>query len=186
MRITGGVWASRAVAGPGREGGVRPTPDALREQAFAVLSPHLAGCRFLDLFAGTGVVSLEALSRGAAQAVLVETSRTARTVIERNMASLQLARGERWEVLALPAVRAVAALASRGFVADLVWCDPPFSGFHAGPEALGAAARRGILAPGARVVMEVPPREDGAVPGFRRVRVLRGAVLLEVEAAPTS
>jgi len=142
------------------------------------LNPVLPGSLFLDLFAGTGVVSLEALSRGVARAVLVETSRTARAVIERNMASLEVRRGERWELLALPAMRACGVLAAQGMAADVVWCDPPFAHFDLGPEALMAAVERGILAPGVRVVLEVPPRQTGEVPGFEVVRRLRGAVLL--------
>lgn len=178
MRITGGVWASLPVTGPSRGGGLRPTPDALREQAFAVLAPVIAGSTFLDLFAGTGVVSLEALSRGAERAVLVETSRTARAVIERNMKSLQLSRGDRWDLLALPALRAAGVLAGWGITVGVVWCDPPFSDFELGPEALTALCRRGVLASGARVILEVPPRNAGTVPGFEVVRELRGAVLL--------
>lgn len=181
MRITGGVWASRPVVGPGRTGGLRPTPDALREQAFAVLLPLLPGAIFLDLFAGTGVVSLEALSRRAARAVLVETSRTAAVLITRNMAALGVPRGERWELLTTPARRAVGTLASRGMQADIVWCDPPFPHWDLGAEALVEARQRGVVAPNGRIILEVPPRCTGEVPGFRVVRELRGAVVLQLQ-----
>ena len=72
MRITGGEWRSRRLHGPGRKAAVRPTPDAMRERAFAVLGDRVEGARFLDLYAGTGAVGLEALSRGAASVVFVE------------------------------------------------------------------------------------------------------------------
>jgi 16S rRNA (guanine(966)-N(2))-methyltransferase RsmD len=180
VRITGGIWASRPVAGPGRTGGIRPTPDALREQALALLQPLMAGAVFLDLFAGTGVVSLEALSRGAARAVLVETSRTAAALITRNMAALGAPRGERWELLKAPARRAVGALASRGVRADIVWCDPPFTHWELGGEALVEVWQRGVLTPACRIILEVPPRCSGEVPGFRVVRELRGAVVLQL------
>ena len=88
MRISGGEWRSRRVAGPPARSPIRPTPDALREQGFAVLGPLLDGALFLDLFAGTGVNSLEALSRGASRAVLVDDSPAAAALIGRIFGAL--------------------------------------------------------------------------------------------------
>ena len=178
MRITGGEWASRRIVGPPTRSSIRPTPDALREQAFAVLAPHLAGARFLDLFAGTGVNSLEALSRGAAAAVLVDEAGGAAALVRRNFAALEVA-PERWELIVRPADKAVRLLSERGWRCQLAWCDPPFAAWEAGPSALAAAAEAGVLAPGALVVLELPPRREVAIPGFTAVRSLRGAVLLQ-------
>jgi len=180
VRVTGGTWASRRIVGPPKSAPVRPTPDALREQAFAILGPRLPGSRFLDLFAGTGVVSLEALSRGAAAAVLVERAQAGAALIRRNFAAFDVPDG-RWELLACDVVRALAALSSRGERFDMVWCDPPFDRWAEGPAALAAARGAGLLAPGAEVVLEVPPKTDKAVPGFEVVRELRGAWLLRAD-----
>ena len=158
---------------------MRPTPDALREQAFAILAPRLAGSRFLDLFAGTGVNSLEALSRGAARAVLVERASAVASLIRRNFAALAVPE-EDWELLACDAHWALAALSARGQRFDLAWCDPPFAEWGEGPAALAVARDAGVLAPGAEVVLEAPPKVDRAIPGFVVVRELRGALLLRV------
>lgn len=179
MRITGGVWCSRVVAGPPRGAPLRPTPDALREQAFGVLMPHLGDAVLLDLFAGTGVVSLEALSRGAGRAVLCERARVAQELIRRNFAALSVPR-EAWELLPMSAAQALPALAGRGVRATLAWCDPPFSEWDRGLEALSLAASSGVLADGALVVVELPPRRTVTLPGFESVRPLRGAVLLRL------
>ena len=179
MRITGGEWASRRVAGPGRAAALRPTPDTLREQAFAVLAPGLAGEPFLDLFAGTGVVSLEALSRGAATAVLLERSPAAVALIRRNFAALAVP-PERFEVLAGEASRALARLAARRFAAAFAWCDPPFAAWDEGVRTLALARELGVLGGGAAVVIEAPPKMTPALAGFEVVRQLRGAFLLRL------
>ena len=179
MRITGGVWASRRFAGPTRLAGIRPTPDALREQAFAVLASELTGVVFLDLFAGTGANALEALSRGAARALLVERARPAAELIRRNLATFGAGPAAARLIVAA-ADRAVVKLAGAGERCPLAWCDPPFEDWEAGPRALGLARKHGLLPPGARVVLELPPRREAAIDGFAAVRSLRGAVLLEV------
>ena len=177
MRVTGGDWASRRIAGPAKDAPVRPTPDALREQAFAVLGPRLPGARFLDLFAGTGINSLEALSRGAACAVLGERASAAAALIRRNFAALTVA-DAMWELYARDARTALAALAARARTFDLAWCDPPFASWRDGPDALAQAREAGVLGPGAEAVLEAPPRAVVAIPGFAVVRELRGAFLL--------
>ena len=177
MRITGGAWASRRIAGPARGAPLRPTPDALREQAFAVLAPRLAGAAFLDLFAGTGVNSLEALSRGAARSVLVERAPAAAQLIRRNFAALAVPEGE-WELFVRDASAALASLAGRGLRFDLAWCDPPFAEWEEGTAALARAREAGVLAAGAAVVLEAPPKAEPEIPGFAVVRALRGAFLL--------
>lgn len=183
MRITGGRWASRTVLGPPRGAALRPTPDALREQAFAVLAGQLDGATFLDLFAGTGAVSLEALSRGAARVVLCEQAAPALALIRRNFAALEVSR-DAWDLIPGPAERAVSRLAVSGVVATLAWCDPPFGDWDAGVRVLAMAASAGVLAAGALVVVELPPRRTVELPGFEPVRPLRGAVLIRYHVDP--
>lgn len=177
MRITGGVWASRRIAGAPQGGGIRPTPDALREQAFAVLGPVLEGASFLDLFAGTGVVSLEALSRGAGRAWLVEPATTSLRLIRRNLEALDVD-AARFRLLPTTAIHALEILSREGVRCSVAWCDPPFTAWSRGAEALAAARESGVLQPGATVVLETPQRASLDHPGFELVRVLRGAVLL--------
>jgi 16S rRNA (guanine966-N2)-methyltransferase len=179
VRITGGSWTSRRVGGPPRGSGLRPTPDALREQAFAVLGPHLPGAVFLDLFAGTGIDSLEALSRGAAKAFLVERAPAAATLIRRNFGALAVPDG-RWELEVREAGRALRALSGRGVSCTLAWCDPPFASWNEGVEALVLARELSVLRAGAEAVLEAPPRSEPHVAGFSLVRELRGAFLLRV------
>jgi len=181
VRITGGSWASRRVGGPPGGTPLRPTPDALREQAFAVLGPRVPGAVFLDLFAGTGVDSLEALSRGAAMAILVEKAPAAVALIRRNFAALAVA-DARWELEVRDAARALRALAGRGMSCTLAWCDPPFASWEEGVEVLALARELSVLRAGAEAVLEAPPRSEPSIAGFSLVRELRGAFLLRVEA----
>jgi 16S rRNA (guanine966-N2)-methyltransferase len=170
----------RVVEGPTKEVAIRPTPDALREQAFAVLGPELPGACFLDFFAGTGVVALEALSRGVASAYLCEQAVGAIRLIERNLRALGVDR-RRWELVVGPAQKTVQDLASRGVRAAFGWCDPPFASWQLGPEVLGVARACGALGAGARVVLETPPKAHVEIAGFEVIRQLRGAVLLRCE-----
>jgi 16S rRNA (guanine966-N2)-methyltransferase len=164
--------------------GLRPTPDALREQAFAVLGPRLSGVTFLDLFAGTGINSLEALSRGAARAVLVERAPAAAALIRRNFEALAVP-ADRWELIVRGTERALPGLAQRGVCCFCAWCDPPFVAWDDGPRALALAREVGVLAPEALAVLETPPKTEVALPGFSCVRRLRGAVLLQLTLGPT-
>jgi 16S rRNA (guanine966-N2)-methyltransferase len=86
MRITGGEWGGRRIEVPAR--GVRPTQDRVRQALFNVVAARMPGCRFLDLFAGSGAVGLEALSRGAGQVTWVERDAGALRVLRANVAAL--------------------------------------------------------------------------------------------------
>ncbi|MGQ9752942.1 MAG: RsmD family RNA methyltransferase [Thermoanaerobaculaceae bacterium] len=177
MRITGGVWASRRVLGPSRGLMLRPSPDALREQAFAILGEEIAGAAFLDLFAGTGVVSLEALSRGAAVAVLVEPNRKACELIRRNLAMFAVS-PQQAQLLPTVAAKALEHLGKMGLVVDVVWADPPFADFHNHLSTLELLAQAPLLRPGGALVLECPPKACPKVEGFALERVLRGGLLL--------
>lgn len=118
MRVIGGEFRSRLLKSlPGLD--VRPTPDRLREALFNVLAPRIEGVVFADIYAGTGAVGIEALSRGAAQAIFLEQNRAAVTVIGENLASLGLE-----SRATVRAGRAVAVLST--IDADIFFLDPPY------------------------------------------------------------
>jgi 16S rRNA (guanine(966)-N(2))-methyltransferase RsmD len=118
MRVIAGEFRSRRLKTiPGLN--TRPTPDRLREALFNVLSPNIAGTVFLDLYAGTGSVGIEALSRGARRAVFVEKSRAAAQVIRDNLQALGLE--NRAEVFTSKPAPVLDRLA-----ADIVFLDPPY------------------------------------------------------------
>ena len=150
MRVVAGRFGGRRLsAPPGRE--TRPTADRVREALFSMLGP-LHGARVLDLFAGSGALAIEALSRGAACAVLVERDPRAVAVIQANLRALGLGRAEA-RVVAAPVRAALREASRRGETYDLVLLDPPY---RSAPE-LGrelSAALEPLLAVGARVVTE--------------------------------
>jgi len=118
MRVIGGEFRSRALKSlPGLD--VRPTPDRLREALFNVLAPRIERATFLDLYAGTGAVGIEALSRGAARAIFVEQKHAAVRVIRENLKTLGL--DTRVEVRH-GRVMAMIAIVE----ADIVFLDPPY------------------------------------------------------------
>jgi 16S rRNA (guanine966-N2)-methyltransferase len=119
MRVIGGEFRSRLLKSiPGLD--TRPTPDRLREALFNVLAPRIPGAVFADLYAGTGAVGIEALSRGAARAIFVEQSRAAARVIHENLGSLQL--GPRAQVR----LGRVLSMLSK-IEAEIVFLDPPYA-----------------------------------------------------------
>ena len=144
---------------------LRPTPDAMRERAFAVLADRVRDARFLDLFAGTGAVGLEALSRGARSVVFVEKHRGAAALIQKNFASFDL-NADRAELMVRDAAAAVSRLASRGDSFDIAWADPPFEDWGDGLEVLVGAFDSGLLKAGGLACLECPAKADvaGALP----------------------
>lgn len=152
MRIVGGRWRGRPLAGPASDT-VRPTSDRLRESIFNVLAHGLGDpvpdARVLDLFAGTGAMGLEALSRGAAFAILVDEGTEARGLLRENVEALGA--GGTSRVFRRDATRLGAAAPNPP--ADLLFCDPPYGRNLAGP-ALISAQSGGWLRPGATVVVE--------------------------------
>lgn len=130
VRIIGGRWRGTRLP-VADAAGLRPTPDRTRETLFNWLAPVLPGARVLDLFAGTGVLGLEALSRGAAQALLVERDPALADAIE--SACTRLRAGDTARVVRADA-RAWLAAPLHG-VFDVVFVDPPFAGAHWRPVA---------------------------------------------------
>jgi 16S rRNA (guanine(966)-N(2))-methyltransferase RsmD len=123
-RIIGGTGKGRRLRSPRGEA-TRPTGARVRQTLFDILAPRLPGCRFLDAFAGSGSVGLEALSRGASRVVLVERGREALEVARANAQALA-GRGGDVQVFHQDARVALAALADAGARFDVVFLDPPY------------------------------------------------------------
>jgi 16S rRNA (guanine966-N2)-methyltransferase len=168
VRIVGGRFRGRHLAGP-RSDAIRPTSDRLRETIFNVLAhaydDPVTGARVLDLFAGTGAMGLEALSRGAAFVLFVDDGAQARGVIRENIDALGL--GGSTRLFRRDAARLGAAGPISPF--SLVFCDPPY-GRDLAPRALASAAEGGWLAEGALVVIEETQRPAVVLPdGFSEI-----------------
>ena len=150
-RIIGGTARGRRLDAPGgRE--TRPTASRVKQTLFDVLAPRLSGCRFLDLFAGSGAVGLEAFSRGATEVVLVESDRRAAVVIRRNAERVSRP-GGRVQVRSVDYRQGLAALAREGRRFDVVFVDPPYASDLYEP-ALEQLDRLGLLADAATVAVE--------------------------------
>lgn len=120
LRIIGGEWRSRKLRFPA-VGGVRPTPARTRETLFNWLSPYLPGSHCLDLFAGSGALGLEALSRGAETALFVDSHASLTSALKANLSTLKSTQGK---VLNTPVEKLLATPAPRAF--DIIFMDPPF------------------------------------------------------------
>jgi 16S rRNA (guanine966-N2)-methyltransferase len=155
LRITGGAWRSRRLRGPGRGQHLRPTPDALRERAFAVLGDRIIGARFLDIYAGTGAVGFEALSRGANEVVFVERHRAATKIIKANRDALEVSTAQARLEFG-PALRAVRDLSRREQTFDVVWADPPFEQWSEGLEVIIHAFGSGVIKATGIACLECP------------------------------
>jgi 16S rRNA (guanine966-N2)-methyltransferase len=131
----------------------------MRERAFAVLGDRVRGSRFLDLWAGTGAVGLEALSRGARSVVFVERHRAAARLIEENSATFDLT-PNRAELIVRPAEAAVKQLTRRNESFDLTWADPPFEDWQHGLELIAELFESGLLRGGSLACLECPARAD--------------------------
>lgn len=185
MRIVGGAFRGRALAAPAGQT-TRPTSDRARESVFNVLehagwSPGLAGRRVLDLFAGAGALGLEALSRGAAFALFVETDAAARGAIRENIEALGLFGLSR--IHRRDATDLGAKPAGLGAPFDLVFLDPPY-GRGLGERALGLLGDGGWITADALAVFECGADETVATPGFETLdeRVYGAAKVLFLRA----
>lgn len=148
VRIIGGQW-KRSKLAVGRQEGLRPTPDRVRETLFNWLGQDLTGLRCADAFAGSGALGFEAASRGAARTVLVEQAPALVTTLRANAVRLKAAQ---LEVVAGDALAWLRGQAGQGW--DVVFLDPPF-----GQEALfgqALAAARAALAGDGRIYLEAP------------------------------
>lgn len=175
MRVIAGTYRRRLLVAPaGLE--TRPTSDRLRETLFNVLAPHTEGARFADLYAGTGAVGIEALSRGATHVTFVESAEAPLRALRSNLATLGITSGYQFEQRSVPLT--LRNLVRRDPRFTLVYLDPPWEDTAAYQQTLSVLGEAGstLLAPGALVIAEharrtaVPPVEQyGAL---RRYRVL--------------
>jgi len=152
MRVIAGKYGSRPLASL-KGLALRPTSDRLRETLFNILGAAIEGAVFVDAYAGTGAVGIEALSRGAAQAYFIEKHRAGVALIHKNLKSLDAER--RAEVLTMDAVRGLEMLQARGLRADFVFADPPYDQIEESSRTLEFLGASEMLAEGARVIVEM-------------------------------
>lgn len=199
MRIVGGHFGSRRLQ-PVREIKLRPTSDRLRETLFDVLGSRIAGSVFIDAYAGTGAVGIEALSRGARHVFFLERHPAATELIRKNLNNLgiEIAAGRKRarnrdgqqdtdqdtrqqedetgvaEILEMDAIRGLKHLASLGEHADLIFSDPPYAEEHRLHAALKYVAEAALLAPAGVAIGEHSSRVSlpESFGRLRRFRVL--------------
>ena len=159
---------------PGLE--LRPTADRVRETFFNVLAAGnptaLEGTAWVDLYAGTGAVGIEAISRGASMVHFVESSERAARLISKNLASLGIDAG--FQILKQDSIRALRALSSNDTFADFIFLDPPYEMEEAYQQALETLSKSGLLKPESIVVAEHRKKYDPgeAFGSLRRYRKL--------------
>ena len=161
MRVIAGEWRGRKLAAP-KGDGTRPTADRARETLFAMLTSRLGdfeGLQIADLFAGSGALGLEALSRGAAHCLFVEQDRAAVDVIRANVTALGAQARSRVEVGSVMQLRAASA------PLDLILADPPYQS-GAGEVALDRLLRLGWIGPQTWIAVETSFKEDVAIKGL--------------------
>ncbi|OLB36395.1 MAG: 16S rRNA (guanine(966)-N(2))-methyltransferase RsmD [Acidobacteria bacterium 13_2_20CM_57_17] len=176
MRVIAGTYKSRILKSL-KGLALRPTSDRLRETLFNVLAPNISGSRFVDLFAGTGAIGIEALSRGASEVVFIENQGPAVTLIRRNLESLGINSGA--TVLPVDALRGLATLTSQkrrsapGY--NFIFLDPPYAAAEDYSRVLEFLGSTELLAPGGMVIAEHRRNFDlsEAVGALRRLRVLK-------------
>ena len=161
MRITGGSYKGRTILCP--PGVIRPAMDRMRESLFAILG-DLTGTSFLDLYSGSGVVGVEAASRGAEPVVFVEKDPGKRQTLLKNISIVTQVK----QVHIMPAERWLARYGGRAGRFDTVFLDPPFGQKGTG-ELVGLLAERGVLAPGGLLLAHLPREQllPEELAGFR-------------------
>jgi len=176
MRVIAGTYRSRILKSL-KGLALRPTSDRLRETLFNVLGPGVGGSRFVDLFAGTGAIGIEALSRGAAHVVFVENHAPAAALIRRNLELLEIRKGAR--VITSDALRGLQTLASQleGKTPrySYIFLDPPYSAAKDYTRVLEFLGLGELLGPGGNVIAEHRrsfdlPQEAGVLKRFRVLR----------------
>lgn len=166
MRIVAGTAKGRAIQGPKKSKAIRPTADRVRETIFNILGQWMDGLTVLDLFAGTGALGLEALSRGAKSLTMVDQDREALSLCRENAQTLGFQ--EQVTILASPVERAVHQLKGSRF--ELVFADPPYAA-RVVPDLLEKVDAAQLVTPGGTFVIEHDKREAApeALGAFARV-----------------
>jgi 16S rRNA (guanine966-N2)-methyltransferase len=186
MRIVAGAWRGRVLQAPPGDT-TRPTADRVRQALFDMLlhapwggRDAIEGARVLDVFAGTGALGLEALSRGAAFATFIEQDRAALAALRANIATLRAA--GRSAVLAGDALATEPLAASDAEPCSLVFLDPPY-GADLVPRALAHLTARGWIAPGALIVAETA-RAEPPLPADLLAERVHGAARISIWRTP--
>src|SRR5215510_9140529 len=172
MRVIAGKYKSRRLAAPvGMH--IRATSDRLRETLFNVVAPHVAGSVWLDLFAGTGAIGIEALSRDARMVYFVESSNRAVRAIRNNLAGLEIEEG--FEIIEREAPPALRMLDSQAVACDFCYVDPPYRKSGDYEEVLGFLSQSRVLNLEGLVIAEHDKHFDPgeAFGALRRQRKLR-------------
>ena len=151
MRVIAGKFRSRKISAPAGAA-TRPTSDRLRETLFNVVAPALPGSVWIDLFAGTGAVGIEAISRGAGIVYFVESASRAVQSIRHNLADLGIQQG--FEIIDREAIPALHALQSRGIACDFCFLDPPYRKMGDYDQVLKLLSGSSILKPATLVIAE--------------------------------
>ena len=175
MRVIAGTYRSRLLVSP-RGSATRPTSDRLRETLFNIFAPKLEGCHFADLYAGTGAVGIEAISRGAAHVWFAENAAPALAAIQSNLSALKITRGFTIEDRGTGALLQRLAKANKPL--DIVFLDPPYEAeaeYEGTLSFFGSVRGRQLLAPGAIVAAEhnskaALPERFGGLEQYRRLK----------------
>jgi len=172
MRVIAGQYRSRKLLAPAGSG-TRPTSDRLRETLFNVISPGIPDGVWLDLFAGSGAVGIEALSRGARMAYFVDSSSRAAKAIRANLSNLSITEG--FEVQEREVAQSLRRLDAAAVVCDFCFLDPPYADRGAYEETLGFLSQSRILTPKSVVIAEHDKHSDlldryGSLARFRRLQ----------------
>lgn len=161
MRVIGGKFRSRKLKSPG-ELKLRPTSDRLRETLFNILGPSVEDSLFVDLYAGTGAIGIEAISRGARQTILVEAHPAAARLIRKNLEALGIR--DEADLIEADALRALEKIAVQRLVADFIFLDPPYEATEEHLRVLDYLDASHLVAPYGLVIvehhrkLELPPR----------------------------
>jgi len=175
MRVIAGTYRSRLLVSP-RGTATRPTSDRLRETLFNILATRIEGCLFADLYAGTGAVGIEAISRGASHVWFAENAPPALAAIGQNLAALKITRGFTIEDRGTGAL--LQRLAKLAKPVDLVFLDPPYEAeaeYEGTLNFFGSARGRLLLAPDALVIAEHSSKSEmpKRFGGLEHMRLLR-------------
>ena len=125
MRVIAGKYGSRRLKGPGKMR-LRPTGDRLRETLFNILGPSVKDSFFVDLYAGTGAIGIEAISRGARETIFIESHAAGARLVRQNLELLEIRSGV--EVIESDVLKGLDKIAARHIVADFIFLDPPYEG----------------------------------------------------------
>ena len=162
MRVIAGKYRSRRLKTPNSLG-VRPTSDRLRETLFNILGPSITDSLFVDLYAGTGAIGIEAISRGAREVFFIDRDPGSISLVRQNLESLQICNGV--EVITAEAEGGLDKLAARHLIADFIFLDPPYND-EGCMEVLGYLDASHLIAPQGIVIaehsskLELPERLD--------------------------